>query len=79
MDTQRIVSELKAERNRLDKAITALDGASTTSAPVAVAKNVISMNAAEEPKKRHHLTAAGRKRLSMLMKKRWAERRKRAS
>jgi hypothetical protein len=32
LDTQRIVSELKAERNRLDKAITALDGANTTRA-----------------------------------------------
>ena len=79
MDTQEIVKELKAERNRLDKAITALDGASTTSEPVAVAKSPISMNDAKEPKKRHHLTAAGRKRLSMLMKKRWAERRKKGS
>ena len=71
MDTQRIVSELKAERNRLDKAIAALDGASTTRANVA--ENVISMNGAKAPRKRHHLTVGGRKRLSMLMKKRWAE------
>jgi hypothetical protein len=77
MDTQRIVSELKSERNRLDKAIAALDGASTTRATIA--KNVISMNGAKAPRKRHHLTAAGRKRLSMLMKKRWAEKRKKAS
>ena len=77
MDTQRIVSELKAERNRLDKAIAALDGASTTRATVA--KSPISMNDANAPKKRHHLTAAGRKRLSMLVKRRWAEKRKKAS
>jgi hypothetical protein len=77
LDTQRIVSELKAERNRLDKAIAALDGAGTT--PPTVAKNVISMDGAHAPKKRHRLTAAGRKRLSMLMKKRWAERRKKMS
>jgi hypothetical protein len=77
LDTQRIVSELKAERNRLDKAISALDGASATRA--SVAKNVMSMDGAQAPKKRHHLTAAGRKRLSMLMKKRWAERRKKGS
>ena len=76
MDTQRIVSELKAERNRLDKAIAALDGETTTQATVA--KNVISMNGAKAPRKRHHLTAAGRKRLSMLMKKRWAEKRKKS-
>ena len=77
MDTRRIVSELKAERNRLDKAITALGGASTTSAPVAVANDATSTNGTQAP--RRHWTAAGRKRLSMLMKKRWAERRKKAS
>jgi hypothetical protein len=77
LDTRRIVSELKAERNRLDKAITALDGASTTSAPVAVVNDATSTNGAQAP--RRHWTAAGRKRLSMLMKKRWAERRKKAS
>jgi hypothetical protein len=76
LDTQRIVSELKAERNRLDKAIAALDGDRTT--PTTVAKNAISMDGAQAPKKRHHLTAAGRKRLSMLMKKRWAEKRKKS-
>jgi len=73
------VSELKAERNRLDKAITALGGASTTSDPVAVANDATSTNGAQAPRKRHRLTAAGRKRLSMLMKKRWAEKRKKAS
>jgi hypothetical protein len=77
LDTQRIVSELKAERNRLDKAIAALDGESTTRA--AAAKSVVSMNGAKAPRKRHRLTAAGRKRLSMLMKKRWAEKKKKAS
>jgi hypothetical protein len=76
LDTQRIVSELKAERNRLDKAIAALDGAST--ARVTIAINDRSSNGAQTPRKRHRLTAAGRKRLSMLMKKRWAERRKKA-
>jgi hypothetical protein len=77
LDTHRIVSELTAERNRLNKAITALDGASTPR--VTVAKNPISLNGAKAPRKRHPLTAAGRKRLSMLMKKRWAEKRKKAS
>ena len=73
MNTQRIISELKAERNRLDKAIAALDGTSTTQV---VAKRAISLDGARPPRKRHHLTAAGRKRLSMLMKKRWAEKKK---
>ena len=77
LDTQRIVSELKAERNRLDKAISVLDGTNTTGATVS--KHATSMDGAQAPRKRHHLTAAGRKRLSMLMKKRWAEKRKKAS
>jgi hypothetical protein len=76
LNTQRIAAELKAERNRLDKAIAALDGANTTRA---VAGNANSRKTAQAPRKRHHLTAAGRKRLSMLMKKRWAEKRKKAS
>jgi hypothetical protein len=77
LNTQRIVSERKAERNRSDKAIAALDGDSTIRATVA--KNAISMDGAHAPRKRDHLTAAGRKRLSMLMKKRWAEKRKKSS
>jgi len=68
------VSELKAERNRLDKAIAALDGAATTRAKIAISEP--STNGSHTRRKRHHLTAAGRKRLSMLMKKRWAEKRK---
>jgi hypothetical protein len=71
------VSELKAERNRLDKAIAALDGATTGGANIAIHEP--SSKGAQAPKKRPHLTAAGRKRLSMLMKKRWAERRKKGS
>jgi hypothetical protein len=73
MDTEEIVKELKAERNRLDRAIAALDGATTTRATVATHEP--SSNGASAPRK-HHLTAAGRKRLSLMMKQRWAERRK---
>jgi hypothetical protein len=77
LDTRRIVSELKAERNRLDQAIIALDEASTTQPTVV--KNAFSMDGAQAPRKRRRLTAAGRKRLSMLMKKRWADKRNKAS
>ena len=77
MNTQRIVSELKAERNRLDRAISALDGESAGGAAIAITEP--SANGAHPERKRPHLTAAGRKRLSMLMKKRWAERRKKNS
>jgi hypothetical protein len=74
VDTHRIVSELKAEINRIDRAIAALDGMNTTQATLATKET-----GTRSPKKRHHLTAAGRKRLSMLMKKRWAEKRKKMS
>ena len=77
MNTQEIVKELKAEIDRLQKAVAALDGANTTRATGA--RREPSSHGARASHKRHHLTAAGRKRLSMLMKKRWAERRKRSS
>ena len=69
MNIAGIVSELKAERNRIDKAISALEGLSPNGA---------GHRAAVRAEKRGGLTAAGRKRLSELMKKRWAERRKKA-
>jgi hypothetical protein len=74
LDTQEIVKELKAERNRLDKAIAALDGANTTGATVATQEP--SGNLAGSPRKRHRMSAEVRKRLSIVMKQRWAERRK---
>jgi hypothetical protein len=77
LDTQEIVKELKAERNRLDKAIAALDGVNDTGATVATDESA--SNGKHAPRKRHGISAAGRKRLSMLMKKRWAERRKKSS
>ena len=77
LDTQGIVKELKAERNRLDKAIAALDGANDTGATMAAQES--SSNGASSPRKRHGMSAEGRKRLSLLMKKRWAERRKKSS
>jgi hypothetical protein len=80
LDTQEIVKELKAERNRLDKTIAALDGANTTRAMVATdepASNGI--HGTPTPRKRHRMSAARRERLSMVMKKRWAERRKKKS
>jgi hypothetical protein len=74
LDTQEIVKELKAERNRLDKAIAALDGPNDTGATVAADEPA--SNGTPTPRKRHGMSAEGRKRLSLLMKKRWAERRK---
>ena len=74
MDIDRIVAELKRERERLSRAIAALEG---TDSPAATSK---AKAAASVPtangRRRGRLTAEGRKRLSEAMKKRWAERRK---
>jgi hypothetical protein len=68
-----IVSELKTERTRIERAITALEGLSPNGAVSP------QQTKAASTRKRGGLTAAGRKRLSEVMKKRWAERRKKAS
>ena len=64
MDIQNLVSELKAQRNRLDQAISALEGL-TSSAP----------RRGRPPKggKRRTMSAAARKRISAAMKQRWAK------
>ena len=74
MDTQEIVKELKAERNRLHQAIAALDGEDEIRATMTTDEPA--GNGTPTQRKRHGISAEGRKRLSMLMKKRWAERRK---
>ncbi len=71
MDLERIVAELKTERDRLDQAIAALEGKRTGATPKPAAPR-----AQKKSRRGHGLTAAGRKRLSEMMKKRWAERRK---
>ena len=68
MNITEIVSQLKEERTRIDKAISALQGVSPDG--IGATRRIGS-----EPKVRH-LSAAGRKRISEMMKKRWAERRK---
>ena len=70
MNITAIVSELKAERNRIEGAISALEGLSSNGAANQTPKRA----QATVPQKAGGLTTAGRKRLSELMKKRWAER-----
>ena len=75
MDLGAIVSELKRERDRLNRAIAALEGTDGT-------KSSSVRNAAStlvKAKKARHLSAEGRKRISEMMKKRWAERRKKGT
>lgn len=64
MDTQQIISELEAERDRLEQAISALRG------------SMGRRYAAGGRRGRRRLSAAAKRRISEMMKKRWAERKK---
>jgi len=78
LDIERIVADLKRERDRLSGAIAALEGTGKSgdgTRRIAAAPS----QAAPTSKRRHRLTAAGRKRLSEMMKRRWAEYRKKHS
>ncbi len=77
MDLSKIISELKAERQRIGRAIAALEAANGTRRPGRPPKSESS--AAPTRRRRNRLTPAGRKRLSEMMKKRWAERKKKAA
>ena len=68
-----IVGELKKERDRTNRAIAALDGSAVSSA---APKPRLS---ARIQVRRRGLTPEGRRRLSQAMKRRWAERRRRAT
>jgi hypothetical protein len=77
LDLQRIVADLKTERDRIIRAISALVG---SAAPRGAKKTRV--GAPHQPnlkrKKRGGITPEGRQRLSLGMKKRWAERRKKS-
>jgi predicted secreted protein len=72
MELVKIVRELKQERDRLDRAIAALEGSNSRTSISARSSMASAKTAAVRPM-RHGLTPAGRKRLSELMKKRWKE------
>ena len=79
MELDKIVGELKKERVRLDRAIAALEGPGSP-AGSAKRKSALAQRPSESGlKKRGGITPQGRKRLSLAMKKRWAERRNRDS
>ena len=74
MNLEQIVSELKKERDDLNRAIAALEGIGKKQPQV----NKISRKpstAKIDRKGRRGISAAGRKRISEAMKKRWQERR----
>lgn len=72
MNIDQILSELKSERDRLSRAIEALEGAKATRSTVRRAGRPVR-------RRKNRLTPEGRRRLSQMMKRRWAERRKRAA
>jgi len=77
MDTASIVREIEAEIARLTSALKVLNSGNSTNVQSYRPKRVSNKTApASKPGSR--LTAAGRKRLSELMRQRWAERRKSA-
>ena len=78
MDLERIVAELKQERTRLSRAIAELEG---TNSSRAVRKTSVAArhSPATGDKRGKGLTPEGRRRLSLAMKRRWAERKKKGS
>jgi hypothetical protein len=77
MDTHNILAELRAERERIDQAISALEALGSDSAS---ARRTGRRSAgAGATRGRRHMSAATRKRISEMMKQRWAERKRRAA
>ena len=76
MEIDKIVADLKKERDRLVKAIAALLSVGSAPAGKKRGRKPGPKAAATKRKRRGGISKEGRKRLSELMKKRWAERRK---
>jgi hypothetical protein len=77
MDIQNILSNLKAERERIDRAIAALEGLGATG-PRRRGRPVGSVNKSSAARPRRHMSPAARKRISEMMKQRWAERKRKS-
>jgi hypothetical protein len=79
MSLESIISDLKSERNRIDQAISVLQSSQARNRRKPTAPRKASSANTSSPKRRGHLSAEGRRKLSQLMKARWAERRKKAA
>ena len=73
MDTTRLVRDLRGERGRIERAIAALEALGSDSAGSWTTRTAGANKAG-----RRTMSPAARKRISMMMKKRWAARRKAA-
>ncbi len=69
MDTNRILAELRAERDRVDQAISALENLNSTGQP----RVGRPPRAAQKPRRRGRMSVAARRKLSRLLKQRWAQ------
>lgn len=76
MEIDKIVADLTKEKDRLVKAIAALVGVGSASTGKKRGRKPGPKATAKTRKRRGGISKEGRKRLSELMKKRWAERRK---
>jgi hypothetical protein len=74
VDLQKILSDLEAEKDRIVRAIEALVKIGSSSRGAAKAKATGGPKGSR--RRRGGITPEGRRRLSLAMKKRWAERRK---
>jgi len=75
LDLQKIVADLKEEMERIGTAIGLLEQSAVTKGRRGRKPGATASAASAKPRRRG-LTPSGRKRLSEMMKKRWAERRK---
>ncbi len=69
MDTATIIAELESERDRLNQAIAALQGSMSRPAKTATGRL---------DGRTRHLSPEARRKIGQAMKKRWAERKKKA-
>ena len=69
MDTHRILAELRAERDRIDRAISAIEAINSTGRP----RVGRPPRAAQKPRRRGRMSAAARRKVSRLLKQRWAQ------
>jgi hypothetical protein len=69
MDTRMILAELNAERNRIEKAIAAITGLNHFGT---TARRAAGTSAGQKRGRRRPMSAAARRKLSRLLKARWA-------
>lgn len=78
MDTKRIVAELRRERERIDKAITALESLDSGHFSTGARTARRARSAMKQRRRHYRISASGRRRISEAAKAMWAKRKKKA-